>query len=49
MFERRLYHHIDWVLIGAVLAICAKHESTQWIALLLSGHDRQATETLQKK
>jgi len=23
MFERRLYHHIDWVLIGAVLAICA--------------------------
>src|SRR6476469_2422772 len=21
MFERRLYHHIDWVLIGAVLAI----------------------------
>jgi len=33
----------------AVLAICAKHESTQWIALLLSGHDRQATETLQKK
>ena len=19
MFERRLYHHIDWVLIGAVL------------------------------
>ena len=22
MFERRLYHHIDWVLIGAVLAIC---------------------------
>ena len=33
----------------AILAICAKHESTQWIALLLSGHDRQATETLQKK
>ena len=23
MFERRLYHHIDWLLIGAVLAICA--------------------------
>lgn len=23
MFERRLYHHVDWVLIGAVLAICA--------------------------
>ena len=23
MFERRLYHHIDWVLIVAVLAICA--------------------------
>ncbi len=23
MFERRLYYHIDWVLIGAVLAICA--------------------------
>ena len=23
MFERRLYHHVDWVLIGSVLAICA--------------------------
>jgi rod shape determining protein RodA len=23
MFERRLYHHVDWILIGAVLAICA--------------------------
>src|SRR5688500_14617422 len=23
MFERRLHHHIDWVLIGAVLAFCA--------------------------
>ena len=23
MFERRLYLHIDWLLIGAVLAICA--------------------------
>lgn len=23
MFERRLYHHIDWALLGAVLAICA--------------------------
>ena len=23
MFERRLYHHIDWALIGAVGAICA--------------------------
>ena len=23
MFERRLYHHVDWLLIGAVLAICA--------------------------
>ncbi|MDP2389376.1 MAG: FtsW/RodA/SpoVE family cell cycle protein, partial [Acidobacteriota bacterium] len=23
MFERRLYYHIDWALIGAVLAICA--------------------------
>ena len=22
MFERRLYHHIDWVLIAALLAIC---------------------------
>ena len=22
MFERRLYHHIDWLLIGAVLTIC---------------------------
>ena len=23
MFERRLYYHIDWLLIGAVLAVCA--------------------------
>jgi rod shape determining protein RodA len=23
MFERRLYYHIDWLLIGAVLALCA--------------------------
>jgi rod shape determining protein RodA len=23
MFERRLYHHVDWVLIVTVLAICA--------------------------
>ena len=23
MFERRLYHHIDWILIVAVIAICA--------------------------
>ncbi len=23
MFERRLYYHIDWLLIGAVFAICA--------------------------
>ncbi|MCC7034468.1 MAG: rod shape-determining protein RodA [Acidobacteria bacterium] len=23
MFERRLYHHIDWLLIGAVFALCA--------------------------
>ena len=23
MFERRLYHHLDWLLIGAVLALCA--------------------------
>ena len=23
MFERRLYHHLDWPLIGAVFAICA--------------------------
>jgi len=23
MFERRLYHHIDWALIGAICAICA--------------------------
>lgn len=22
MFERRLYHHIDWALVGAVLALC---------------------------
>jgi rod shape determining protein RodA len=23
MFERRLYHHIDWALVGAMVAICA--------------------------
>jgi AI-2 transport protein TqsA len=28
-------------IVIAVLAICAKHESTQWIALLLSGHDKK--------
>ena len=22
MFERRLYHHIDWALLGAVLSLC---------------------------
>ncbi|MBM3777797.1 MAG: rod shape-determining protein RodA [Acidimicrobiia bacterium] len=22
MFERRLYHHIDWALVGAILALC---------------------------
>jgi len=22
MFERRLYHHIDWAMVGAVLALC---------------------------
>jgi rod shape determining protein RodA len=23
MFERRLYHHIDWALLGAILVLCA--------------------------
>ena len=23
MFERRLYHHIDWAMLGAMLALCA--------------------------
>ena len=23
MFERRLYHHIDWALVGAIVALCA--------------------------
>ena len=23
MFERRLYYHVDWVLIGAILVLCA--------------------------
>src|SRR4029077_9996420 len=23
MFERRLYHHIDWALVVAILALCA--------------------------
>src|SRR6185436_3309716 len=23
MFERRLYHHIDWALLAAILALCA--------------------------
>jgi len=22
MFERRLYHHVDWAMVGAVLALC---------------------------
>ena len=23
MFERRLYYHVDWALLGAILALCA--------------------------
>jgi rod shape determining protein RodA len=23
MFERRLYHHLDWLLLGAILTLCA--------------------------
>ena len=23
MFERRLYHHLDWALLSAILALCA--------------------------
>ena len=22
MFERRLYHHLDWLLLGAMLLLC---------------------------
>ena len=22
MFERRLYHHLDWLLLGAILSLC---------------------------
>ena len=22
MFERRLYHHVDWAMVGAILALC---------------------------
>jgi cell division protein FtsW (lipid II flippase) len=22
MFERRLYHHIDWAMVGAIVALC---------------------------
>ena len=22
MFERRLYHHVDWAMLGAILALC---------------------------
>jgi rod shape determining protein RodA len=22
MFERRLYHHMDWAMVGAILALC---------------------------
>src|SRR5215475_10617419 len=29
-------------IVIAILAICEKHESTQWIALLLSGHDKRS-------
>jgi len=32
-------------IVIAVLAVCEKHESTQWIALLLSGHDKKAGVT----
>jgi AI-2 transport protein TqsA len=30
-------------IIIAVLAICEKHKSTEWVASLLSGHDRKLT------
>jgi AI-2 transport protein TqsA len=30
-------------IVIAILAICERHESTQWIALLLSGHDKKAS------
>jgi len=29
-------------IVIAILAICDRHESTHWIALLLSGHDKEA-------
>jgi rod shape determining protein RodA len=32
MFERRLYFHIDWLLIGAILALCAIGMMTIWSA-----------------
>ena len=22
MFERRLYHHLDWILMGAIFSLC---------------------------
>ena len=22
MFERRLYYHVDWAMLGAILALC---------------------------
>jgi predicted PurR-regulated permease PerM len=36
-------------VVIAIVAVCAKHESTQWVALLLSGHDRQANAPSRKK
>ena len=22
MFERRLYHHLDWILLGTIFSLC---------------------------
>src|SRR3954463_3704096 len=32
MFERRLYYHIDWAMLGAILALCAMGVATIYSA-----------------
>mgnify|MGYP001798217239 CR=1 FL=1 len=34
MFERRLYHHIDWALVMAMLALCGLGELTIYSSTL---------------
>jgi rod shape determining protein RodA len=40
MFERRLYHHLDWLLLGAVLTLCTISVAMIYSTTLNSGNSR---------